>query len=300
MAVTNTNPTSSVMLDQPLVSGDRQYHNTDEPYTLPSSKDEIEDWRLNVQHYGIKDYFGGNNCGAAWPVHPKKILEIGSGNGVWAREVCEQFPEAEVVGVDMIDGVKNKPSNLTFQLLNFVKDAWPFAPGSFDIVHCRFVAMHIPNFEKLLDKAIEATAPGGILMFEDQDQELRAEGKPVPHPAHLGFAIFHGFCDTVNVNPRPGPLFAPLIMASRQFAETHETVVPAPVAAWSEDKKLHAIGESIRHGITGSARGLNEKLFQYGMTKDIVEGMIKEIENPKNKLYMDQYFVWARKKRSCL
>ncbi|EJU03999.1 S-adenosyl-L-methionine-dependent methyltransferase [Dacryopinax primogenitus] len=266
-------------------------------YSVPQTGiDERSERRLNAQHYGIKDFFGVNNCGAPWPTHPKPILEIGSGNGVWAREVCEQLPEAEVVGVDIVDGLRSKPPNFTFRLLNLVKDPWPFSPGSFDIVHCRYVTMHIPNCKQLLDNAIEATAPGGILMFEDQDQQLRAEGKPVSYPAVLAFTIFRGYCESCGVNPRPGALLAPMIIASGQFSETHETIVPAPMGPWTEDKKLHVIGEGMRTGIIEAARAFSPKVYEFGMTKSIVEGMVRELENPENKIYANEYLVWARKK----
>ncbi|EJU03996.1 hypothetical protein DACRYDRAFT_114435 [Dacryopinax primogenitus] len=187
--------------------------------------------------------------------------------------------------------MKNKPSNFTFQFLNFVRDPWPFPPGSFDIVHCRFIAMHIPNFPKLLQHAIDATAPGGILMFEDEHQQWKVEGKPVPHGAHFGFTVFHGYLETVGVNPRPGSQFASLIIASGKFSQTCGTVVPVPMGPWTEDKNLHVIGEGIRSGLIQAARGLNKKLYEYGVTDAIVEGLVSDLENSENKLYMDIYFA---------
>ncbi|EJU03997.1 S-adenosyl-L-methionine-dependent methyltransferase [Dacryopinax primogenitus] len=283
-----------------VVNGERKYHNTDAPYSLMSGVDKREEERLNAQHYGIKDYFGGNNCGAPWPAHPKKILEIGCGHGVWAREVCEQFPEAQVVGVDIVDAVKNRPSNFSFQRLNVIKDTWPFPLGSFDIVHCRFVALHVQNFKTLVERAIEATAPGGILMFEDQDQQLRADGKPLPYPAHYAFSVFHSFGHMAGVDSYAAPLIAPIILGTRQFDELHQEIVPAPMGPWTDNPKLHAIGEGIRTGLIEGAKTLNPVLFEYGMTQDNIDGVVKAMENSEHRLYMDQYFIWARKKSSRL
>ena len=34
-------------------------------------------------------------------VNPKRILDIGTGTGIWAIEMGEQYPEAEVKGIDL-------------------------------------------------------------------------------------------------------------------------------------------------------------------------------------------------------
>jgi len=285
--------------DGVIVNGDRKYHDTDEPYFLPSAIEVAEQQRLNAQHYGIKAYFGGNNAGAKWPENPKKILEISVGSGVWATEVAEQFPGAEVIGVDIVDPkLQKKPPNFTFQHLNVVKDPWPFPSNAFDIIHCRFLTMHIPHYRDVLDRAIESTAPGGIVMFEDVDLTFRSDVKPVPSPVALWTAIFDGWTDTVGVNPRPGPEFAPYFLASRKFSETHETVIPVPHGGWSDDEKLRLIGQGMHTGFIDGARAANDRVFQFGMTTEIVERMLKEVMNKENKLYFNVHFVWARKKKA--
>ncbi|KZO90766.1 S-adenosyl-L-methionine-dependent methyltransferase [Calocera viscosa TUFC12733] len=281
------------------VNGHRKYHTAETPYTLPAGTDADEWHRLNAQHYGIKSYWGGNNAGAQWPENPKKILEISVGSGVWALEVAEQFPGAEVVGVDIVEPkLERKPTNFTFKMLNVVKDPWPFASDTFDIVHCRFLTMHIPEFHKLLEKAIDATAPGGILMFEDPDLGVKSDTKPVPTAAQLFFAIYHGCCESVGVDARPGPKFASIIRGSRKCSEIHETLVSVPMGDWTEDKRLHGIGLGMQAGLIEGARGQNPRMFQFGMTREIVEGMVKEVQKNENQLYYDLYFVWARKRRA--
>ncbi|EJU03984.1 S-adenosyl-L-methionine-dependent methyltransferase, partial [Dacryopinax primogenitus] len=111
----------------------------------------------------------------------KRILDIGVGSGGWAVEVAELFPEAEMIGVDIVESkIENGPPNFTFRFLNVVKDEWPFPLNTFDIVHCRFLLMHTPNFEIVLNKAIDIVAPEGILMAVDPANRFEAEGKPVP------------------------------------------------------------------------------------------------------------------------
>ncbi|KZT56691.1 S-adenosyl-L-methionine-dependent methyltransferase [Calocera cornea HHB12733] len=267
-----------------------------------SGADQTESQRLNAQHNGIKAYWGGNNAGAKWPEKPAKILEIGMGSGVWAMEVAEQFSGAEVIGVDLAEpNMERKPPNFIFQRLNVATDAWPFAPDTFDIVHCRFVCIHIPNFQNLLEKAIEATAPGGIIMFEDPDLTFKSDGQPVPARAALLFALMHGYGKWNGVDTNTGPMLAPIIRASKKFSEIHESIIPAPMGDWTEDKTLHAIGLGMRAGLVDAARGTPDpRFFQFGMTREIGEGMCQEVMKNENRLYFDIHFVWARKRRATM
>ncbi|KZO98999.1 S-adenosyl-L-methionine-dependent methyltransferase [Calocera viscosa TUFC12733] len=273
------------------------YHNADTPYPLPTGADSGEAKRLNAQHYGIKTYFAGNNAGAKWPDNPKRILEISVGSGTWAREVAEQFPDAEVIGVDISEPkLEKRPPNFRFKLLNLIKDPWPFEPDTFDIVHCRFLTMHIPGFKFLLDNAIKATAPGGILMFEDLELRLKSDKKPLPSPVALFDAVFRTFTTSAGIDDLAGSKFASIITASGKFSETHETVVPAPMGTWTDDKKLHSIGLGMQTGFVAASRSSHPRLAQFGFSRETIEELVAQALNNENRLYMDVYFVWARKK----
>ncbi|KZT56692.1 S-adenosyl-L-methionine-dependent methyltransferase [Calocera cornea HHB12733] len=301
MAIGPEELTGSGASTVPTLNGHRKYHTAETPYSLPSGTDESEWHRLNAQHYGLKAYWRGNNAGAKWPENPKKILEISLGSGVWAMEVAEQFPGTEVVGVDIVEPrMKRSPPNFSFHRLNVVTDTWPFAPETFDIIHCRFLCMHIPEFQALVKKAIDATKPGGIVMFEDPDLAIKSDYRPVPAQVALFFAVYHGFHEFNGVDARPGPKFAPLFKASQKFSEIHETAVSLPMGDWTEDQALNSAGMGMRSGLVDGARGQSPRMFQFGMTREIVEGMCQEVLKKDNKLHYDMYFVWGRKRSICM
>src|SRR5579864_7787970 len=68
------------------------------PYVLPTDMDEVN--RLDFQHYMMRYGLRGN---FAAPIGaPASILDVGSGTVRWAIEMAELFPQAQVVGVDVV------------------------------------------------------------------------------------------------------------------------------------------------------------------------------------------------------
>lgn len=69
----------------------------DRPYVLPRHPAEVD--RLDIQHYAFRHLMRGNYLA---PIRgPCDILDVGSGTGQWAYEMCGEFPEAIVVGCDL-------------------------------------------------------------------------------------------------------------------------------------------------------------------------------------------------------
>ena len=105
-------------------------------------------------------------------VSPARILDLGTGTGVVAQALAEQYPEAEVVGIDlstaMIDEARRKlPPELASRVDFQVGDAAALVSpdGDFDLV----VLMNmIPFFDELA----RITAHGGrlVLSFSRGDE----------------------------------------------------------------------------------------------------------------------------------
>jgi methylase of polypeptide subunit release factors len=62
--------------------------------------DEKEQDRLDMHHEIMLQLLGGKLHLA--PIDtPQKILDIGTGTGIWAIDAADTYPSAEVVGTDL-------------------------------------------------------------------------------------------------------------------------------------------------------------------------------------------------------
>jgi SAM-dependent methyltransferase len=112
-------------------------------------------------------------------------LDIGCGPGGITGLLSERVgPTGHVVGLDrnpkfLAHARASAPPNVEFRLGNaFDTD---LSPGSFDLVHMRFVASTAGNPERLLKEAIRLARPGGIVALQEPDgSTLRCYP---PHPA---------------------------------------------------------------------------------------------------------------------
>jgi ubiquinone/menaquinone biosynthesis C-methylase UbiE len=74
------------------------------------------------------------------------VVDVGTGSGLWALEVADQFPDAEIIGTDLspVQPTDDIPQNCQFRVESLL-DGLHFDDGSVDLLHSRY-----PNFEMLL------------------------------------------------------------------------------------------------------------------------------------------------------
>src|SRR5215469_1483839 len=108
------------------------------------------------------------------PAKPR-IIDAGCGTGEVASRLAELFPQAQVLGVDIIDDhlarartrYAQLAPRLTFQHQSvFALDA---ADQSFDLTVCRHVIHSIPHADRVIAELARVTRPGGYLHLIPED-----------------------------------------------------------------------------------------------------------------------------------
>ena len=101
----------------------------------------------------------------ALPAPPRRALDLGTGTGRGAVAIARRFPEADVTGVDLAEGMlaeaRRKLPQEVAEVVRFEladASALPYADASFDLVaHSNM----IPFFDELA----RVVAPGGFVLF---------------------------------------------------------------------------------------------------------------------------------------
>lgn len=130
-------------------------------YGLPI--DEQEQDRNDLQHAKFCLMYNGKPHLAPIVSEPQQILDLGTGSGIWAVDMADRFPSAEVLGFD-IAAIQPLwiPPNCQFEILD-VKTDWLQGKDSFDFIHGPEFIFSIRDWPTLISQAYEHLKPGGYL-----------------------------------------------------------------------------------------------------------------------------------------
>lgn len=98
---------------------------------------------------------------------PRRVADLGCGDGRATQLLAARWPEAAIVGVDssqeMLDAAARLGLDAAWHRAGI--DAWrPEAP--FDVVFSNAAVHWLPDHATLLPRLVDATAPGGVLAIQ--------------------------------------------------------------------------------------------------------------------------------------
>lgn len=162
----------------------RRYHNLyPATYHLPNDKREQE--RLELQYAAIallvdKSLFLS-------PIkNPKAILDQGTGTGLWAIDVGDAYPTAQVYGTD-ISPIQPSfvPPNVQF-IVDDMELPWLYDENSLDLIHsCMGNAFSSRDWDNFLTESWSKLAPGGWVEIKDIDFTPLSQGFSLPQDSHI-------------------------------------------------------------------------------------------------------------------
>ncbi|KAE9579747.1 hypothetical protein CGMCC3_g4315 [Colletotrichum fructicola] len=138
----------------------RTYHRyKDGKYIFPN--DERESDRLDME-FQIWMISLDDRLGVAPPClgssKPTRVLDIGTGTGIWAMHFGDEHPEAEVIGTDLSPIQPGfVPPNVKFEI-DDLEDEWTYSLP-FDYIHSRVMTSSIGDWSVYLRKCYENLKP---------------------------------------------------------------------------------------------------------------------------------------------
>ncbi|KAM0495609.1 hypothetical protein ACHAP8_007875 [Fusarium lateritium] len=236
----------------------------------------------------------------------RAVLDVGTGTGIWAIDVADEYPSAEVIGTD-ISAVQPDwvPPNCLFQIDDAQLD-WTFKPDYFDLIHTRYLYGAIDNWHKFYHQALTHLKPGGYFEHIDFDLETRSENpKFRDDPEHIfkkWASLFFEAGDKVGRTFR-WPVDGRHVKEMRKtgFINVVHKQWKVPIGGWPRDPKLKKIGLYNAHYIDQSLEGyavypIGQILgWSFEEVTVLVGKMREAIRNPKSLPYLVVHSVVGQK-----
>ncbi|KAF7927216.1 hypothetical protein EAE99_005547 [Botrytis elliptica] len=277
----------------------RRYHAyRDGKYLMPNDDDEQD--RMDLLHHVFNLVLDGKLYLA--PIeNPQRVLDVGTGTGIWAIDFADQYPSSHVVGCDLSPIQPGWiPPNLEFEI-DDVEDTWRYSQ-KFDFIHIRSLGGSVASWPHLLDQARDNLNDGGFIELVDFE--------------------YHGYSDdgTGELAPSFQKWQAGLDEASRLFGRDlnvamkfkdwleeagFEAVVErhwrVPMAPWARDRRNKEIGlymqqnmldATVAYGMAHFTRILGWSPEEYQV---LAAGVRNEFKDPRVHIWCNMYIVHGRK-----
>ncbi|GKU07475.1 methyltransferase [Fusarium langsethiae] len=293
----------SSILDYRKENG-RTYHRyKDGKYNLPN--DDIEKQRLDLQH-NLFILMLDNRLGLAPPNGPgakaKRVLDIGTGTGIWAIDYADEHPDSKVIGIDLSPIQPDfVPPNVEF-FIDDIEEPWTFSEP-FDYVHSRMMTFSIKSWSDFANNIYNNLVPGGFVellevdLFAKSDDDTLNEDHNLSKLIHLldeaSTRIGRPFQDNKNKE----------ILRDAGFVDVIETVFKWPSNAWPKDKKHKELGQwnnlNMDHfkGLEALSIAVLTRVLGWGQEEVTVflAKVRKDINNKAIHAYWPVYSTYGRK-----
>lgn len=301
----------------------RAFNSRNEAYLLPGDAEEHA--RLDAQHSAITLMFGGLFPSQAQEEIEKSfkaereytkvtVLDIGTGSGVWAMALAKQFPNTDVIGLDIVpvNPSSEPPPNCRFQLGDANTDLTAqFQPGSFHMVHVRALLQGIKDYTALFQQIVRLLQPGGVLLVVEPTYAGYDGGKNrilAKEPGEPGFTWFHRMFTfaqqaTMARNPslclieKVGQLLTDMGGETWQSVQTVDAFIP--IGIWSTDPIERLAGDFMRQNALQAREALRSMFLSSGLTAEDVDQFVRGLTDELTEATVQQYLkltcTWAVK-----
>ncbi|KAL6414270.1 hypothetical protein AUP68_00788 [Ilyonectria robusta] len=278
----------------------RRYHAFREgTYLVPN--DDEEQNRMDLIHHIYSLVLRGKLHLAPIRDKPQRVLDLGTGTGIWAIDFADEYSSAEVVGTDLSPIQPDwTPPNCVFEIDDF-EDDWVYK-NPFDFIHARELEGCISNPEKLFRQALKSLTPGGY--FELQAQRgcfMSDDGTADKATTLQSWAEKILESSSKFGKPIDCAHLWKEVMEKVGFEDVHEEVRKIPIGPWPKDPALKEIGKCQLVQSAQAIESYTPKLFGavLGWSQEEIQVMMaqakSELKDRSIHLYLPVYFIWGKK-----
>ncbi|KAF4308157.1 S-adenosyl-L-methionine-dependent methyltransferase-17 [Botryosphaeria dothidea] len=277
----------------------RRYHSfKDGAYLLPNDDQELD--RLDMHHH-ISLLMLDDKLSMAPINKPQRVLDVGTGTGIWAIDFADANESSFVIGTDL-SAVQPRwvPPNLEFQI-DDAEDIWSFH-DQFDYIHIRSLAGAIGDWKRLFQQAHQHLKPGGWIEVQEHEALYQSEtGSKENAPSINEWADnLHAAAEKIG---KPFLCLHTLESKIKEtgFTNVEQKILKCPHGPWMEDPRKKVVGiyrrehmmeAATSYGIAHFTRVLGWKPEEYQVLASRVR---KEMRDESLKLWSKFYIIYAQK-----
>ncbi|KAK0704312.1 S-adenosyl-L-methionine-dependent methyltransferase [Lasiosphaeris hirsuta] len=281
----------------------RTYHAyKDGKYVMPN--DEQEQDRLDLQHNLFLLTFNNSlylsPAGRDGQPPLRHVLDVGTGTGIWATDFADEFPEAQVTGVDLSPIQPGfTPPNVTFEIAD-VEDAWTFGV-KFDFIYSRMMTASLADWPAFFKTSFENLAPGGWIELADIAPITSDDGTLTEDSATFQWvSTLLGGTKLIN-RPFDGAVKYKAQLGAQGFENVCHVLYKWPQNTWPKDAKYKELGAMTLENITSGLHGLSAGVYLriLGWSPEdldvLLEKVKMELKDTKIHSYWPIYVTYGQK-----
>ncbi|KAK4182707.1 S-adenosyl-L-methionine-dependent methyltransferase [Podospora australis] len=300
----STASVSSSIFEYRKIHG-RTFHNfgqAKEEYWAPN--DETQNEQLDINHH-LLTLALNDRLYLAPLENPKKVLDIGTGTGIWAIDFADGFPNAEVIGTDLspIQPVW-VPPNCKFQLDDASQVPWTFHDNSLDYVHIRYMIGCFKDWQSVYREAYRVLKPGGWLEHMECSSSVLSDDGSLPEDS-----IFSDWKKLFKeAGAKMGQTFEIIDddkwvgwLKEAGFAHVNQKTIKAPVGEWPKDKRMKQVGQFNQYSLTMGIEGFGLFVlttvlgWEYNKVQVFMAKMKEALRNRDYHSYVIWGVAWTQK-----
>ncbi|KAL1967102.1 hypothetical protein VTN77DRAFT_3626 [Rasamsonia byssochlamydoides] len=290
---------SSSIINYKYENGRRYHAFREGAYTLPN--DEEEQDRMDLGHHIYLLLLGGKLHLSPIGSNPQRVLDLGTGTGIWAIDFADQYPSAEVIGVDL-SPIQPKwvPPNCIFEIDDFDNN-WIYT-RPFDFIHGRELMGFVADYGRLFCQAFKHLKSGGYLEMQTFDPQVYSDDGTLEKAKNLQVWVenLHKASEIFGKSMTlVGTWQDEMLKAG--FTDIKSEIIKVPVGTWPKDSKLKELGKYHQAQVLQAIGSYTPALYTrvLGWSREEVEVLCaavrNEVKDRSIHIYQQAHFVYGRK-----